>query len=172
MGHDHPAARPAPSAVLSSPSVQRVADALRAAGVGGQIVELPGAAKTAKAAAEFLGCDVAQIANSLVFRGATSGQAILVMSSGARRVDTAKVAAAIGEGIDKATPDFVRERTGFVIGGVAPTGHLTSLRAFVERSLSVHPTLWAAAGHASTVFPLSYEELLRITAGTEIDAAQ
>jgi prolyl-tRNA editing enzyme YbaK/EbsC (Cys-tRNA(Pro) deacylase) len=172
VSHGDPAAQPAASVVLSSPSVQRVAAALRASGLAGQIVELPGAAKTAKAAAEFLGCDVAQIANSLVFRGATSGDAILVMSSGARRVDTTKLSALVGEAVEKATPEFVKERTGFVIGGVAPAGHVTAPRTYVERSLAVHATLWAAAGHASTVFPLSYEELLRITGGVEIDAAQ
>lgn len=171
MGREEtPAA--AASAVLSAPPVQRVMRALRSAGVTGQVVELPGAAKTARAAAEFVGCDVAQIANSLVFRGAGTGDAILVMSSGARRVDTAKLAARLGEAVEKATPDFVKERTGFVIGGVAPTGHLAAVRAFVERSLAAHGTLWAAAGHASTVFPLSYDELLRLTGGEEIDAAQ
>lgn len=172
VGPGDPAGQPAASAVLSSPPVQRVAAALRASGVTGQIVELPGAAKTAKAAAEFLGCDVAQIANSLVFRGAPSGGAILVMSSGARRVDVARLAAIVGESIERATPGFVKERTGFVIGGVAPTGHVTPVRAFVERSLAAHPRMWAAAGHASTVFPLTYAELLRLTRGAEIDAAQ
>ena len=160
------------SAVLGSAPVRRVELALRAAGIEAAIVELPGDAKTARAAADFLGCDVAQIANSLVFRGAASGDAILVMSSGARRVDTAKLAARVGEAVEKATADFVRERTGFVIGGVAPTGHLTAVRAFVERSLAAHDRLWAAAGHAATVFPLGYAELVRLTGGAEIDAAQ
>lgn len=172
MGSGNETAPGAASDVLSSPSVRRVAAALRAAGVGGEIVALPGAATTARAAAGFLGCDVAQIANSLVFRGAASGEAILVMSSGARRVDVAKLAAIVGEPIGKATPEFVKERTGFVIGGVAPTGHVTPVRAFVERSLAAHSRLWAAAGHASTVFSLTPGELLRLTGGVEIDAAQ
>lgn len=159
-------------AVLASAPVRRVAEALRAAGVEGAIVELPGDAKTARAAADFVRCEVGQIANSLVFRGARSGDAILVMSSGARRVDTAKLAAIVGEPVEKATPEFVKERTGFVIGGVAPTGHVTRVRAYVERSLAAHPLLWAAAGHASTVFPLTYAELLRLTGGAEVDAAQ
>lgn len=170
MASNDPAAVAA-SAVLSSAPVRRVMEALGAAGIEGAIVELPGDAKTAKAAAEFVRCDVGQVANSLVFRGAHSGDAILVMSSGARRVDTAKLSALVGEPVEKAAPEFVKERTGFVIGGVAPTGHVGPVRAFVERSLSSWPLLWAAAGHASTVFPLTYAELVRLTGGMEIDAA-
>lgn len=162
----------AASAVLSSAAVQRVRAALQAAGLAPEIVELPGAARTAKAAAEFLGCDVAQIANSLVFRAMESNAAVLVMSSGARRVDPEKLALAVGEPIGKADADFVRAATGFAIGGVAPVGHAGAVRAFVERSLASHGTIWAAAGHPNTVFPLTYAELVRITAGREIDAAQ
>lgn len=150
----------------------RVAAALRRAGIDSPIVELPGAARTAKLAAEFLGCDVGQIANSLVFRASGTGTPILVMSSGARRVDTAKLAAVVGEPIGKADADFVRESTGFAIGGVAPVGHTGTLRAFVERSLAAHDRVWAAAGHPNTVFALAYRELLRIAGGAEIDAAQ
>ena len=157
--------------MLDSPTVQRVERALRAAGVDSQIVELPGAAHTAKLAAQFLGCELAQIANSLVFRGATSGEAILVMSSGARRVDTAKLAAVAGEPIGKADADFVREKTGFAIGGVAPVGHTGTPRAYVERSLAAYPEIWAAAGHPSTVFRLTYPQLVAITGGAEADLA-
>lgn len=159
------------SAVLASPTVERVARALRAAGVASAIVELPGAARTARAAAEFLGCELGQIANSLVFRGLSSGAAILVMSSGARRVDTAKLAQAIGEKVGKADAGFVRAATGFAIGGVAPVGHAGSPRTFVERSLAAWPEVWAAAGHPNTVFRLTYAELVRITGGTEVDVA-
>ena len=162
----------AASAVLSSPAVVRVRAALRSAGLAPEIVELPGAARTAKAAAEFLGCDVAQIANSLVFRAEQSRQAVLVMSSGALRVDLDRLAAALGEPIDKADADFVRAATGFAIGGVAPVGHTGVIRTFVERSLGAHPVVWAAAGHPNTVFPLTYAELVRITAGQEADLAQ
>jgi prolyl-tRNA editing enzyme YbaK/EbsC (Cys-tRNA(Pro) deacylase) len=159
------------SAVLASPAVRRVIESLRAAGVHANIVELPGAARTAKLAAEFLGCDVAQIANSLVFRGASSGEAILVMSSGARRVDLGKLAAAVGEPVAKADAEFVKAETGFAIGGVAPTGHTGASRKFVERSLAAYPEIWAAAGHPNTVFRLTYPELLRLAGGVEIDAA-
>ena len=161
---------PSSSAVLTSASVQRVREALERAGLRAQIVELPGAARTARAAAEYLGCDVAQIANSLVFRAETSGSAVLVMSSGARRVDTGALEKLVGEPVGKADADFVRRHTGFAIGGVAPAGHGLS-RVFVERSLSAFGALWAAAGHPHTVFRLTYEELLRLTNGVPADLA-
>ena len=160
------------SGVLASPSVQRVVAALRAAGIDSPIVELPGAAHTAKLAAQFLGCELGQIANSLVFRGAASNAAILVMSSGARRVDLGKLAAVAGEEIGKADAEFVRAATGLAIGGVAPVGHTGSLRTFVERSLAAWPEIWAAAGHPSTVFRLTYPDLVRITGGREVEVAQ
>ncbi len=160
-----------PSAVLSSPSVERVREALARAGLAPDIVELPGAARTAQAAADFLGCAVGQIANSLVFRAASSDGAVLVMSSGAKRVDTERLAAIIGEPIGKADAEFVRQRTGFAIGGVAPVGHAGSLRAFVEKSLAAHRDIWAAAGHPHTVFRLTYDELVRITGGEQADLA-
>jgi len=153
------------SAVLTNPSVERVRRALELAGLQASIVELPGAARTARAAAEFLGCQVAQIANSLVFRAA-SDSAVLVMSSGARRVDTEKLAQLVGEPIAKADADFVRRQTGFAIGGVAPVGHGVP-RVFVEVALAAHRELWAAAGHPHTVFRLTYSDLLRITGGNE-----
>ena len=158
------------SAVLNSPSVERVRDALSRAGMAPAIVELPGAARTAKAAAEYLGCEVGQIANSLVFRAETSDSALLVMSSGAKRVDVARLAALVGEPVGKADADFVRNQTGFAIGGVPPVGHAVK-RTFVERSLAAYRELWAAAGHPHTVFRLTYQELVRITGGAEADLA-
>jgi prolyl-tRNA editing enzyme YbaK/EbsC (Cys-tRNA(Pro) deacylase) len=158
------------SAVLTSPSVERVRGALTRAGLADTIVELPGAARTAKAAAEFLGCEVGQIANSLVFRAQTSDSALLVMSSGARRVDVERLSTLVGEPVGKADADFVRQHTGFVIGGVAPVGHGLA-RAFVEKSLAAYRELWAAAGHPHTVFRLSYGELVRITGGAEVELA-
>jgi prolyl-tRNA editing enzyme YbaK/EbsC (Cys-tRNA(Pro) deacylase) len=158
------------SNVLTSASVERVRNALRGGNVASDIIELPGAARTAKAAAEFLGCDVAQIANSLVFRAA-SGGAVLVMSSGAKRVDMEKLAACVGEPMGKADADFVRASTGFAIGGVPPAGHTGDLRKFVEQHLATVGEIWAAGGHPHTVFRLSYAELLHITQGTQIEAA-
>jgi len=159
------------SPVLASPAVERVRAALAQAGLAPEIVELPGAARTAKAAAEFLGCEVAQIANSLVFRAAASGSGILVMSSGARRVDTGKLALVVGEPIAKADAEFVRACTGFAIGGVAPVGHAGELVSFVERSLAAHAEVWAAAGHPNTVFRLTYGELLGLVGGRAVDVA-
>jgi prolyl-tRNA editing enzyme YbaK/EbsC (Cys-tRNA(Pro) deacylase) len=146
-----------------------VRDALARAGVGDTIVELPGAARTARAAAEYLGCEVGQIANSLVFRVEARDEALLVMSSGAKRVDVVRLAALAGEPVGKADADFVRRHTGFAIGGVPPVGH--GLRAFVEKSLAAHRELWAAAGHPHTVFRLTYPDLLRITGGAEVELA-
>src|SRR5688572_6097775 len=157
--------------VLDSASVARVRDALSGAGLAADIVELPGAARTARAAADFLGCDVAQIANSLVFCAQTSSSAVLVMSSDARRVDTERLSAILGEPVAKADAQFVRRHTGFAIGGVAPVGHTGEVRKFVDRSLAAHQVIWAAAGHPHTVFRLTYAQLLSITAGVAVDVA-
>jgi prolyl-tRNA editing enzyme YbaK/EbsC (Cys-tRNA(Pro) deacylase) len=159
------------SAVLSNPSVERVRAALSRAGLRAEIVELPGAARTAQAAADFLGCQVAQIANSLVFRAQSSDRAVLVMSSGAKRVDVERLGAALQEPVGKADAEFVRSRTGFAIGGVPPVGHTGVASIFVEKSLAAHRELWAAAGHPHTVFRLSYDELVRITGGAQADLA-
>lgn len=144
-------------------------DALARAGIASEIIELPGAARTASAAAAFLGCEVAQIANSLVFRAQTSDRAVLVMSSGAKRVDTARLAALVGEPIGKADAQFVREHTGFAIGGVPPVAQAGW--KFVDAGLTRYAALWAAGGHPHTVFRLTYPELLRLTGGTPVDVA-
>ena len=159
------------SVILQSANVVRVREALATAGIAADIIELPGAARTAQQAAEFLGCDVAQIANSLVFRTARD-EPLLVMSSGARRVDVERLAQFAGEPVTKADAAFVRRTTGFAIGGVAPVGHAAPVRTLVERSLAAHAELWAAAGHPHTVFRLSYTELARITRGVEIQATE
>lgn len=159
------------SEVLSNPGVVRVRAALDAGGVASAIVELPGAARTAQAAADFLGCQVAQIANSLVFRAQSSDGAVLVMSSGAKRVDIGRLSGALGEPAGKADAEFVRSRTGFAIGGVPPVAHSDVARIFIEKSLAAHAELWAAAGHPHTVFRLTYGELLRITGGTPAELA-
>ena len=164
-------ARLAMSPILASASVARVRQALLGAGMAPDIVELPGAARTAKDAARFLGCDVAQIANSLVFRAETSGAPLLVMSSGARRVDLARLAQIAGEPVAKADAAFVREATGFAIGGVPPVGHAAPLRTFVDDSLAAYRELWAAAGHPHTVFNLSYAQLLSLTQGMVVPAS-
>ena len=142
-----------------------VHDSLRAAGIAGEIVVLPDAASTAALAAEALGVEVGAIANSLVFF--SDGEPLLVMTSGAHRVDTAALAERLGRGrIQRATPDQVREATGQAIGGVAPTGHPSPLTTVVDEALAAYPEIWAAGGTPHTVFPLTYDELVRLTGGT------
>lgn len=150
------------------PNAEHVAARLRELGAAGQVRELPAAAPTAATAAAQLGCDVGAIANSLIF--AADGAPLLVLTSGAHRVDTAKVAGRIGVAkVARADPDFVRAATGQPIGGVAPVGHPAPVRTLVDEWLAEYDVVWAAAGHPHTVFPTSYEELLRITGGTPAD---
>jgi len=143
----------------------RFADVLKSLGVPGEVRELPEPAPTAAAAAAQLGCEVGAIANSLVF--AADSAPLLVMTSGAHRVDTSRVAALVGaSAVSRADPQSVREWTGQTIGGVAPVAHPAPIRTLVDTWLSRYEVVWAAAGHPHTVFPTSFGELLRITAGT------
>jgi prolyl-tRNA editing enzyme YbaK/EbsC (Cys-tRNA(Pro) deacylase) len=147
------------------------AGVLRDLGVPGQVRELPGPAPTAATAAAQLGCEVGAIANSLVFNA--DGAPLLVMTSGAHRVDTAGVAALIGAGsVRRADAGFVRTSTGQAIGGVAPVGHPAPIRTLVDTWLEKYDVVWAAAGHPHTVFPTSFAELLRITNGTPADVGE
>lgn len=149
------------------PRSRLVHDSLRAAGISGEIVVLPDAASTAQLAADALGVEVGAIANSLVFW--SDGAPLLVMTSGAHRVDTAALAARIGrDAIRRATPEQVREATGQAIGGVAPTGHPTPLATVVDEALAAFPEIWAAGGTPHTVFPLTYDELVRLTGGAVV----
>jgi prolyl-tRNA editing enzyme YbaK/EbsC (Cys-tRNA(Pro) deacylase) len=142
-------------------SVDRVRAALLAAGHPDTIIEVPDGAHTAADAAAALGCAVAQIAKSIVFRSAD--RAVLVIASGANRVDTAKIAAALGLPIKRADADFVRNATGFAIGGVSPLGHVAPPLLLFDRDLlALHP-IWAAAGSPRHVFRTEAEVLARIT---------
>ncbi len=139
--------------------------ALRAAGIGSEIVVLDAHARTAALAAGQLGCEVAAIANSLVF--VADDEPVLVMASGAARVDTAVVAVALGAAsVGKAAAAQVLAATGQVIGGVAPAGHPRRLRALVDEDLRAHAQVWAAGGTPDTVFPLTFDELVTLTGGT------
>ena len=146
------------------PSVSNVVSALRSAGASGEVRLLDDSARTAAEAAAALGCDVGAIANSLVF---TADDApLLVLTSGAHRVDTSLVATLLGvQRVRRADPDTVRSATGQVIGGVAPVGHPAPLRTLVDTALQAYDVVWAAAGHAHAVFPTTYDELLRLTGG-------
>jgi prolyl-tRNA editing enzyme YbaK/EbsC (Cys-tRNA(Pro) deacylase) len=147
------------------PSARKVQDALRAAGFSNEVVELPDSARTAAEAAAAVGCEVGQIVKSLLFEARPSGRAVLVAASGSHRVDEKAVAAVLGETIARASADFVRERTGFAIGGVPPVGHAQPVLAVVDEALLRYERIWAAAGHPHAVFALTPDELLRMTGG-------
>ncbi|HEY0521884.1 MAG TPA: YbaK/EbsC family protein [Stellaceae bacterium] len=170
MTSDTAAAAATSAAASPASGIDRVRAALRAAGSASEVVQFATTTRTAADAAAAIGCTVAQIAKSLVFRSA-SGEPVLVIASGVNRVDEAKVAAALGEPIGKADAGFVRERTGFAIGGVAPLGHATKLRIFVDRDLLGYEEIWAAAGHPHAVFRLTPAGLQRLTGGTVIAVA-
>ncbi|MFD6177208.1 MULTISPECIES: YbaK/EbsC family protein [unclassified Isoptericola] len=138
--------------------------ALDAAGADGEVRWLDDHATTAARAAEALGVPVGAIANSLVFT--LEDEPVLVMTSGAHRVDTDFLGARLGGRLARADKDTVRGATGQVIGGVAPVGHPAPVRTLVDVDLRDHDVVWAAAGHARTVFPTSFDELVRITGGT------
>lgn len=143
----------------------RVADALRDAGVPGAIITLPDSAATAALAAAALGTEVGAIANSLVF--IADDEPLLVMTSGAHRVDTALLAERLGkERIVRAKPDQVVAATGQVIGGVAPVGHPAPIETVIDDTLAQFDELWAAGGTAHTVFPLTFDDLVRLTRGS------
>lgn len=147
------------------PSAQRVQDALTARGLDIQVVELTATARSAAEAAAAVGCQVGQIAKSLVFRGRSSGAAILVIASGANRVDLGKVEALLGEGLEKADPEFVRAQTGFAIGGIPPLGHDRPLTTVIDEDLLGFEKIWAAAGHPNAVFPATPAQLVAMTGG-------
>lgn len=149
------------------PNVQKVKDILDAAGLHGRVRELTEGTHTASQAAALLGCEVGAIANSLVFT--TEKGPVLVLTSGAHRVDTEVVAKAIGaDTLNRATPDEVKVATGQPIGGVAPVGHPAPLPTYLDTELAEHGELWAAAGIPASVFEVSYEDLKRLTQATEI----
>jgi prolyl-tRNA editing enzyme YbaK/EbsC (Cys-tRNA(Pro) deacylase) len=152
-------------------NAENVAVLLRELRVAGSVVELPDPAPTAAAAAAQLGCEVDAIANSLVF--SADDEPLLVLTSGAHRVDTVQVAEIVeAQNVTRATPDFVRKVTGQPIGGVAPVGHPKPLRTLVDVWLFTFDVVWASAGHPHTVFPTTYDELLRITGGTPAEVGQ
>ncbi|MBG6057136.1 prolyl-tRNA editing enzyme YbaK/EbsC (Cys-tRNA(Pro) deacylase) [Cryobacterium sp. MP_M5] len=145
------------------PAVDRVRVALRGHGLDPKIRWFDEAATTAPAAAAALGIEVGAIANSLVFL--LDDEPLLVLTSGAHRVDTEWLGERLGGTIGRASKDAVKAATGQVIGGVAPVGHPSPLRTLVDVALAEFPVVWAAAGHAHTVFPTTFDELVRITAG-------
>ena len=148
-----------------SASAQRVQDALMKLGLTLQVVELPDSTHSAAEAAKAIGCSVGQIAKSLIFKTRKSEEPVLVIASGPNRVDEKKIAILVGEMITKADADFVRQNTGFAIGGVPPIGHNQPIRTFIDEDLLVFDEIWAAAGTPNAVFRLTGEDLVRATGG-------
>lgn len=151
------------SAVLS-PSAEKVAAELRRRGFELEVVELPKSTRTAAEAAAAVGCEVAAIAKSLVFRAA-GGRPVLVIASGANRVDEARVGELLGEAVGRADPEFVRASTGFAIGGVPPVGHTVQPVVFIDEDLLAMDVLWAAAGTPRALFEVSPAQLVELTGG-------
>ena len=137
-----------------------------------QVLEFDASTRTAADAAAAIGCTVAQIAKSLVFRAETTGRAVLVVASGVNRVDEAKVGAILGERIGRADADFVRAKTGFAIGGVPPVGHAEPSLTLIDDALFAFEEIWAAAGTPNAVFRLTPADLKRLTGGIRASIAR
>ncbi len=153
-------------------SARRVQEALAARGLDLVVHEFPKSTRTSAEAAAALGCEVAQIAKSIVFRARESDRPVLVIASGANRVDETAVSALVGETIGRADADFVRATTGFAIGGVPPVGHREPPVTLIDRDLLGLARIWAAAGTPNAVFPLTPQELVRLSGGRVADVKQ
>ena len=150
------------------PAAQRVQDELRAKGLDADVRHMPASTRTAQEAADACGCQVGQIVKSLIFRGARSGQPYLLLVSGINRVDETVAAGQIGEPLGRADAQFVREATGFAIGGIPPLGHAKPIATFIDEALLGHRVVWAAAGTPDAVFPIAPERLAQVVAARPI----
>src|SRR4030043_746903 len=148
-----------------SPSVQKVQEALKALGFSNEVMELQSTTRTSAEAAQAVGCQVEQIAKSIVFRSKHTDKPILVIASGPNRVNEKRIEELISEPLGKANADYVRKHTGFVIGGVHPIGHLEKLEIFIDEDLLKLEEIWAAAGSPNAVFKLTPSELIKMTGG-------
>ncbi|WAH39985.1 YbaK/EbsC family protein [Alicyclobacillus fastidiosus] len=146
-------------------SAQRVQSRLSDLGYTNEVVELPDSTRTAKEAADAIGCEVAQIAKSIIFRLNHSGSPLLVVASGVNRVNEKQLSNQLNDKLGKADADFVRARTGFVIGGVPPLGHVEVITTIIDEDLFQFKTIWAAAGHPQAVFELTPDQLVAMTRG-------
>lgn len=154
--------------VLLPPTTERVWLALKRAGVVTKIKMLAAECRTSAEAAQVLGCHIGQIAKSLVFRTDETHRPVLVIASGVNHVDEMKVGEQVSERLEMADPVFVREKTGFAIGGVAPLGHPEPIKTFIDEDLFQYQEVWTAGGHPKTVFNITPQELARITGGKVI----
>ncbi len=154
------------------PAAARVQQLLGDMGLATEVIEFAETTKTSADAAQQIGCSVAQIAKSLIFRARQSGRPVLVIASGVNRVDERALEALLGEKIGKADADFVRDKTGYAIGGVAPVGHASPPVTFIDEDLLKLETVWAAAGTPFAVFRLRPADLVRLTGGQVAKLAQ
>lgn len=152
-----------------SASAQRVQEALKKLGLTLQVVELPESTRSAVEAAAAIGCTVDQIAKSLIFKTIANEHPVLVIASGTNLVDEKKIAVLLDENITKADANFVRERTGFAIGGVPPVGHTEKIITFIDEDLLAFNEIWAAAGTPNAVFRLNGDDLIRATGGRVVE---
>ncbi len=148
-----------------SPSAQKIQNLLTELGYAYTVVEHAESTRTAQEAADRAGCQLAQIVKSLIFRGKASNKPILVLTSGANRVDEKRISSYAGEPIARADADFVRAVTGFAIGGVPPIGHLQSMETYIDEDFLAFPVIWAAAGTPNAIFELKTEDLSKMTDG-------
>ena len=154
------------------PAAARVQALLKEMGLEAEVIEFAETTRTSAEAAAQIGCSIAQIAKSLVFRAKASNRPVLVIASGVNRVDEKAVEALLGEKLGKADADFVRDKTGYAIGGVAPVGHATRPATFIDEDLLGFEVIWAAAGTPFAVFRLTPAELARLTGGQVARIAQ
>jgi prolyl-tRNA editing enzyme YbaK/EbsC (Cys-tRNA(Pro) deacylase) len=144
-------------------SEARVAEELNRLGIASEVRVMPASTRSAAQAAAAVGCDVSEIVKSLIFRSVNSDEPILVLASGANRVDESRLAEFVGGPVERATAEFVRARTGYAIGGVPPVGHVQRIGAYLDEHLLSHPVVWAAAGSPRAVFSVTPADLVRVT---------
>jgi len=153
---------------MLSSSAQKVQDILERFGLAGQVVELPASTRTAKDAAAAVGCAVEQIVKSLIFAGAETNRPVLVVASGPNRVNENRIGELFSEPIKKADAEFVRQVTGYAIGGVPPVGHEIDIETFIDEDLLQYAEIWAAAGTPNAVFKLTPSDLVTMTGGSVV----
>ncbi|HEU4771307.1 MAG TPA: YbaK/EbsC family protein [Candidatus Udaeobacter sp.] len=151
-----------------SPSAQKIQNQLKSLGFDYAVIEHAESTRTAQEAADRAGCEIGQIVKSLIFKGKESGKPILVLTSGANRVDEKRISEYAGEAIGRADADFVRAVTGFAIGGVPPVGHLQNMETYIDEDFLQFPTIWAAAGTPNAIFELNTGDLQKMTGGNVV----
>ncbi|MEM3703937.1 MAG: YbaK/EbsC family protein [Candidatus Bathyarchaeia archaeon] len=148
-----------------SPNAQKIQEAIRALGFQYEVIEFQQATRSSQDAAKAIGCYVGQIAKSIIFRTSVSKKPVLVIASGANKVNEKRIAHFVNEPVEKADAEFVREMTGFAIGGVPPVGHLQKIETFIDEDLFNYEVIWAAAGTPHAVFALSPQDMVKMTRG-------